>query len=113
MGICLTDIVRLYNEDNEFIIKLLQDRVRQNLPRATIGRGTFGKVKKATHVPTQEPVAIKILQKNKIKDITDVERVTRELHILKLVRHSSIAQLYEVIETPDNIFMVMEYARNG
>ncbi len=45
--------------------------------RRTIGRGTFGKVKKAIHVHTQEPVAIKILQKNKIKDITDVERVTR------------------------------------
>lgn len=30
-----------------------------------------------------------------------------------MVRHSSIAQLYEVIETPDSIFMVMEYAQNG
>ena len=29
------------------------------------------------------------------------------------MRHSSIAQLYEVIETADNIFMVMEYAQNG
>lgn len=81
--------------------------------RKTIGKGTFGKVKKGLHNTTREPVAIKILQKNKIKDITDVERVARELHILKLVRHSSIAQLYEVIETADNIFMVMEYAQNG
>lgn len=45
--------------------------------------------------------------------MTDVERVSRELHILKLVRHSAIAQLYEVIETPDTIFMIMEYAQNG
>ena len=30
-----------------------------------------------------------------------------------MVRHSAIAQLYEVIETPDSIFMVMEYAQNG
>ena len=62
----------IYNEDNEFIIKLLQNRVNLKVFRATIGRGTFGKVKKATHIPTNEPVAIKILQKNKIKDITDV-----------------------------------------
>jgi 5'-AMP-activated protein kinase, catalytic alpha subunit len=55
-------------------------------------------------------VAIKILEKDKIKDITDVERVSRELHILKLVRHSSIAQLYEIIESHDRIFIVMEYA---
>jgi hypothetical protein len=103
----------LYNEDNEFLTELLPYRVRSEGCRATIGKGTFGKVKKARHLPSQEPVAIKILQKDKIKDITDVERVTRELHILKLVRHSSIAQLYEVIETPESIFMVMEYAQNG
>jgi 5'-AMP-activated protein kinase catalytic alpha subunit len=84
----------IYNEDNDFRTELLLHRVLRLLARRTIGRGTFGKVKKAIHIHTQEPVAIKILQKNKIKDITDVERVTRELHILKLVRHSSIAQLY-------------------
>ena len=81
--------------------------------RKTIGKGTFGKVKKAIHRHTGEPVAIKILEKDKIKDITDVERVSRELHILKLVRHSSIAQLYEIIESNDRIFIVMEYAQNG
>jgi 5'-AMP-activated protein kinase catalytic alpha subunit len=32
----------------------------------TIGTGTFGKVKKAQHVPTSEYVAIKLLNKNKI-----------------------------------------------
>lgn len=58
-------------------------------------------------------MAIKILEKDKIKDITDVERVSRELHILKLVRHSSIAQLYEIVESPERIFIVMEYAQNG
>lgn len=42
-----------------------------------------------------------------------MERVSRELHILKLVRHSSIAQLYEIVESPERIFIVMEYAQNG
>jgi 5'-AMP-activated protein kinase catalytic alpha subunit len=45
--------------------------------RKTIGKGTFGKVKKAIHKYSGEPVAIKILEKSKIKDITDVERVSR------------------------------------
>lgn len=34
----------------------------------TIGQGTFGKVRVGTHVLTEEKVAIKILEKDKIKD---------------------------------------------
>jgi serine/threonine protein kinase len=44
-------------------------------------------------------VAIKILEKDKIKDQSDVERVTREIHILKIVRHPNVIQLYEVSKT--------------
>ena len=49
-----------------------------------------------THILTGEKVAIKILEKDKIKDQSDVERVTREIHILKIVRHPNVIQLYEV-----------------
>lgn len=34
-----------------------------------------------------EKVAIKVLEKDKIVDVNDVERVAREIHILKIVRH--------------------------
>jgi len=56
----------------------------------TIGEGTFGKVKLGTHLLTGEKVAIKILEKDRITDVSDVERVAREIHILKLIRHPSI-----------------------
>ena len=84
----------------------------------TIGEGTFGKVKLGTHKLTQEKVAIKILEKERIKDIADVERVAREIHILKLIRHPNIIQLYEVIirqiiETQKHLFLIMEYASGG
>lgn len=41
-------------------------------------------------------VAIKILEKEKIKDDSDKERVNRELKILKMIKHPNIIQLYEV-----------------
>lgn len=66
----------------------------------SIGEGTFGKVKLGTHHLTGEKVAIKILEKDRITDVSDVERVAREIHILKLIRHPNIIQLYEIIETP-------------
>jgi 5'-AMP-activated protein kinase catalytic alpha subunit len=47
---------------------------------------------------TGEKVAIKILEKSRIIDVADIERVSREIHILKLIRHPNIIQLYEVID---------------
>lgn len=60
-----------------------------------------------------EKVAIKVLEKDKIVDVNDVERVAREIHILKIVRHPVVVQLYEIIETAKEIYLIMEYARGG
>lgn len=66
-----------------------------------------------THSLTGEKVAIKVLEKEKIIDVHDVERVAREIHILKIVRHPTIVQLYEIIETDKELYLIMEYARGG
>lgn len=52
-----------------------------------LGKGTFGKVRVGTHLMTDEKVAVKILEKDKIVDASDTERVSREIHILKILRH--------------------------
>lgn len=52
-----------------------------------LGKGTFGKVRVGTHLLTDEKVAVKILEKDKIVDTNDVDRVSREIHILKVLRH--------------------------
>lgn len=89
-----------------------------------LGKGTFGKVKMAEHVLTKESVAIKILEKARIKDKKDIERITREIKILKKMRHPNVIQLYEVstmdslivlqiIETETELYLIMEYCNNG
>ncbi|CAI2376052.1 unnamed protein product [Moneuplotes crassus] len=79
----------------------------------SIGKGTFGKVKEGTHILTGQKVAIKILEKEKIADVADVERVAREIHILKIIRHPHLIQLFEIIETPKQLFLIMEYTERG
>lgn len=37
----------------------------------------------------------------------------REIEILNLLRHPNIIRLYEVIDTPEEIYFVMEYAEKG
>lgn len=75
-----------------------------------IGSGTFGNVRQGVHTLTGQLVAIKVLDKQKIIDRTDIERVSREMHILKMVRHSHVVQLYEIVETSAHLFLIMEYA---
>ena len=66
----------------------------------------------AVHLFTMQKVAIKILFKDKISE-NDFDRVTREIHILKIVRHPHIIQLYEIIETSKRIYIIMEHCSNG
>jgi len=39
--------------------------------------------------------------------------VRREINTLKLLRHPHIIQVYEVIETLTNIYVIMEYMESG
>ncbi|XP_078319689.1 5'-AMP-activated protein kinase catalytic subunit alpha-2-like isoform X8 [Crassostrea virginica] len=79
----------------------------------TLGIGTFGKVKIATHQLTNHKVAVKILNRQKIKSLDVVGKIKREIQNLKLFRHPHIIKLYQVISTPTDIFMVMEYVSGG
>ena len=45
--------------------------------------------------------------------MADVERVSREIHILKIVQHPHVVQLYEIIETPKKLYLIMEFASGG
>jgi len=75
--------------------------------------GTFGKVKIGEHVVTKHKVAIKILNRQKIKSLDVVGKIRREIQNLKLFRHPHIIKLYQVISTPSDIFMIMEYVSGG
>nr|KAJ0207850.1 hypothetical protein LSAT_V11C500236580 [Lactuca sativa] len=79
----------------------------------TLGHGSFGKVKIAEHVLTGYKVAVKILNRRKLKNPEMEEKVRREIKICRLFVHPHIIRLYEVIETPLDIYVVMEYVKSG
>lgn len=79
----------------------------------TLGVGTFGKVKIGEHQITKHKVAVKILNRQKIKSLDVVGKIRREIQNLKLFRHPHIIKLYQVISTPTDIFMIMEYVSGG
>ncbi|XP_078448002.1 SNF1-related protein kinase catalytic subunit alpha KIN10-like [Wolffia australiana] len=79
----------------------------------TLGIGSFGKVKIAEHIRTGHKVAIKILNRRKIRSLEMEEKVRREIKILRLFMHPHIIRLYEVVETHTDIYVVMEYVKFG
>jgi serine/threonine protein kinase len=62
---------------------------------------------------TGHKVAIKILNKKKIKQQGVFDKVKREIKVLRKFNHPHIVKHYEYIDTPSDIFMVIEYAAGG
>ena len=75
-----------------------------------LGEGTFGTVYLATHKLTKQKVAIKIIEKKKLRKEIDKIRLEREITILKKLHHSNIINLYSTIETNSQIYLIQEYA---
>ncbi|XP_070181816.1 MAP/microtubule affinity-regulating kinase 3-like isoform X6 [Littorina saxatilis] len=78
----------------------------------TIGKGNFAKVKLAKHVPTGKEVAIKIIDKTQLNP-SSLQKLFREVRIMKLLDHPNIVKIFEVIETEKTLYLVMEYASGG
>ncbi|XP_048488188.1 serine/threonine-protein kinase MARK2 isoform X4 [Plutella xylostella] len=78
----------------------------------TIGKGNFAKVKLAKHVPTGKEVAIKIIDKTQLNP-GSLQKLFREVRIMKMLDHPNIVKLFQVIETEKTLYLVMEYASGG
>ena len=70
-------------------------------------------MKVAEHILTGHKVAVKFLNKKKIRSMEMEEKVRREIKILRLFMHPHIIRMYEVIETSAEIYIVMEYVKGG
>ncbi|KAJ4935622.1 hypothetical protein JOQ06_017153, partial [Pogonophryne albipinna] len=96
----------------------------------TLGKGNFAVVKLARHRITKTevqeqrlsarsppqttslPVAIKIIDKTQL-DAVNLEKIYREVQIMKMLDHPHIIKLYQVMETKNMLYLVTEYAKNG
>ena len=89
--------------------KMIDDYIIKN----TIGKGTFSTVKLGEHIKTKQKVAIKILNKEKLKEKEDSERIKREIKILQMMDHPNIIKTYKISENSKNYYIIMEYCNGG
>ena len=78
----------------------------------TIGEGTYGKVKLATHIKLNEKVAIKFINKKKLQKGDD-ERIKNEIKIITKLNHPNILKAFEVFDDETNYYIVMERPIRG
>ena len=94
---------------NASISKTLGDYIIKQ----TIGKGTFSKVKLGINKTTNQKVAIKILEKCKIVEKDDLERIVREMSIITKLNHQNVIKVFEMYETSENFLIIMEYCEGG
>ncbi|XP_054544583.1 MAP/microtubule affinity-regulating kinase 3-like [Talpa occidentalis] len=83
--------------------------LRQFVVLRTLGEGGYGKVKLALHLPTGTEVAIKIVPKGGNRD----KFLAREVACMKVLRHPNVLQLFQVVDTEDEVLLVLERVQEG
>ncbi|KAK0457711.1 Pkinase-domain-containing protein [Desarmillaria tabescens] len=91
----------------------------------TIGKGSSGRVKLARHSKTGQMAAVKIIRKsflfsrresldNAEEEAARIEQaLQREIVIMKLVDHPNIMKLYDVWDTANNLYLILEHVQGG
>lgn len=67
----------------------------------------------AKHILSNQNVAIKIIKQASIADNIKLKKVKLEAKILSLFRHPHVMRVYELIESSEGLFIVMEYLSGG
>ena len=80
---------------------------------SVVGVGSYGKVRSAWHRLTGRKVAIKTYDKSRLKDQSHWKRVHSEIKIMESVSHPRIARMYEAVETPKRLHLIMECIDGG
>ncbi|KAF8927862.1 hypothetical protein BGZ58_010070 [Dissophora ornata] len=79
----------------------------------TLGEGEFAKVKLGMHADSGEEVAIKLIRRQSVDNTPRINKIGREISVLRTIRHPNIISLFDVIETERYIGIVIEYASGG
>lgn len=76
-----------------------------------IGQGAYAIVKECTHKPSGERVAIKQYDRTKLVDPQRKKQALREIRILSRLGHPNVVKLFESIDSPNFVYIVMEYVQ--
>lgn len=81
--------------------------------RETIGTGTFGRVRLCRHKATSKYCALKILKKQEILRMKQVDHILAEASILQEIQHPFVVNMLKGFMDADRLYILMEYVVGG
>ena len=115
----LTNTIENQNNNNNFLNnnnsqinftnKIFNGKIESYILGKELGKGSYATVRLGIHKETKKKYAIKIYSKLSLFDIQKRNTVKNEILILKHLDHDNIMKMYEVIDTPKNLYLVLEY----
>lgn len=81
--------------------------------KETIGTGSIGRVRLVKHKVTSQYCALKILKKNEILRLKQVEHTLSEASLLQEIEHPFIINLLKGFMDDDRLYLLMEYVVGG
>ena len=77
-----------------------------------MGSGAYASVKMATHKPSGMILAIKVYEKFRLNEQGHRKgSVKREVQVMKKLQHHNIMRMYDVIDSPRQLYIVLEYVQ--
>ncbi|CAH2008397.1 unnamed protein product [Acanthoscelides obtectus] len=77
-----------------------------------LGTGTYSKVYVVTD-QTRKKLACKVVRKKDAGDAFITKFLPRELKIVANIKHPNIVQVYQVIDTKQSVYMLMDFCEKG
>ena len=90
------------------MVNALEDYFTVDPENALLGSGGFAKVYRCTASQTGRPCAVKVIAKNQFFSLRQWSLALREIDIQCAIGHPHSVQLYHVLQTTQNVFLVME-----
>ena len=97
------------NSQINYSNKIFNGKIESYILGKELGKGSYATVRLGIHKETKKKYAIKIYSKISLFDIQKRNIVKNEILILKNLDHENIMKMYEVIDTPKNLYLVLEY----
>ena len=89
--------------------KIFNGKIDDYLITKELGKGSYATVKLAVHKNNKNKYAIKIYSRESLLDPQKRNTIKNEINILKQLDNVNVMKLYEDINTPKYLYLVMEY----
>ena len=99
--------------ENLIYLKMSKTQIGNYKLGKLLGYGNFAIVRHGINIITNHEVAVKIINKKKLKKLKMIEHLQREIVFSRLFNHPHVIKMYEYLNSQDGIYVISEFASKG